>query len=102
MTTEFGLWDQIRVDCGREWYLMLFVQEQLSHLRNDTSKLPHLRSSSKNVGSKTLFLKHVTGFHSLQNRTVERIWVKVNACVNYTIKEALIKMMDSGDICMDE
>ena len=57
MTTEFGLWDQIRVDCGREWYLMLFVQEQLSHLRNDTPKPPHLRSLSKNVGSETLFLK---------------------------------------------
>ena len=46
---DFGLWDQIRVDCGREWYLMLFMQEHLSHLRNDPSKPPHLRSSSKNV-----------------------------------------------------
>jgi len=46
---EFGLWDQIRVDCGREWNLMLFMQEHLSHLRNDPSKPPHLRSSSKNV-----------------------------------------------------
>ena len=49
MIRDFGLWDQIRVDCGREWYLMLFMQEHLSHLRNDPSKPPHLRSSSKNV-----------------------------------------------------
>ena len=25
--TEFGLWDQVRDDYGREFYLMLYVQE---------------------------------------------------------------------------
>ena len=27
--TTYGLWDQIRVDHGREFYLTLFIQEQL-------------------------------------------------------------------------
>ena len=24
---EYGLWDQIRIDQGKEWILMLFIQE---------------------------------------------------------------------------
>lgn len=49
MTLQYGLWDQIRTDQGKEWNLMLFVNEKLSHLRNDCSKPPHLQSSSKQV-----------------------------------------------------
>ena len=33
MLIQYGLWDQVRVDHGKEWQLMLFVQEKLSHLR---------------------------------------------------------------------
>lgn len=46
---EFGLWDQIRVDQGKEWVLMLYVQETLAHLRRNTSRAPHLQSTSKQV-----------------------------------------------------
>jgi len=42
MVENFGLWDQIRVDCGSEWNLMLFTQEKLAHLCNDSTKPPHL------------------------------------------------------------
>lgn len=30
---EYGLWDQLRVDHGREFYLMLFIQEKLREQR---------------------------------------------------------------------
>ena len=46
---EFGLWDQLRVDMGTEWLLMLFVNEKLAHFRNRNDKPPHLSSSSKKV-----------------------------------------------------
>lgn len=46
---SYGLWDQIRVDQGREWILSLYVQETLAHLRTDTSRAPHLQTSSKQV-----------------------------------------------------
>ena len=48
---EYGVWDQVRVDQGKEWVLMLFVQEQLAHLRNDISKAPHRQTTSKLVCS---------------------------------------------------
>ena len=47
--SEYGIWDQIRVDQGKEWVLMLFIQEELSHLRRNTSCDPHLQSTSKQV-----------------------------------------------------
>ena len=50
MLTRFGLWDQLRVDHGREWCLMLYINSTLSHLRGDSSKQPHLQTSSTKVG----------------------------------------------------
>ena len=35
---EYGLFDQIRVDYGKEWTLSLFVQESLAHLRHSVSE----------------------------------------------------------------
>lgn len=49
MVLHYGMWDQIRTDQGKEWNLMLFVNDSLSHLRNDCSRPPHLQSSSKQV-----------------------------------------------------
>ena len=46
---EYGLWDKIRVDQGKEWVLSLFVQEQMAHLRTNTARPPHLQSTSKKV-----------------------------------------------------
>ncbi len=45
MLLEYGIWDQVRVDQGREWTLMLFAQELLAHLRRNTSLAPHLQTS---------------------------------------------------------
>jgi len=43
---EFGLWDQIVVDCGREFYLTLFIQEHLQLYRvhddgQNSTRLPY-------------------------------------------------------------
>ena len=46
---EYGMWDQLRVDQGKEWTLMLYVQEQLSNYRRNITRAPHLQSSSKQV-----------------------------------------------------
>ena len=46
---KFGLWDQLRVDHGTEWYLMLSVNAYISHLRNTTDREPQVQTSSKLV-----------------------------------------------------
>lgn len=49
MILTYGLWDQIRVDHGKEFYLMLFIQEVLAHLRRNVSRAPHMQSTSRQV-----------------------------------------------------
>ena len=46
---DHGIWDQVRVDHGKEWILSLFIQEQLAHLRYNTTKAPHRQTTSKLV-----------------------------------------------------
>ena len=46
---QYGLWDQVRVDHGSEWVLMLHVHEGLADHRNCTDKPSFIASSSKKV-----------------------------------------------------
>ena len=48
---QYGRWDQVRVDHGKEWILSLFVLEQLVHLRHNVSRAPRLQTSSKQVST---------------------------------------------------
>jgi len=43
-------------------------------------------------------------FHvcSLQNHTVERVWPEINQRVNYPIKSALVQLMDSDAVNLDD
>ena len=47
--SRYGLWDQLRVDKGKEWYLMLAVQEQLACLRVNQSRPSYLQTTSTMV-----------------------------------------------------
>ena len=49
MIVKYGLWDQVRVDHGKEFYLMLYVQEILAQFRTNTNRAPHLQSTSRQV-----------------------------------------------------
>lgn len=49
MVIQYGLWDQIRIDKGSEWVLMLHVQDTLAEHRNCTIKLPYIATTSKKV-----------------------------------------------------
>ncbi|XP_020911488.1 uncharacterized protein LOC110249211, partial [Exaiptasia diaphana] len=79
-----GIWDQIRVDMGKEFYLMLFVQDLLSQYRRNTNRLPYIQTTSK------------------QNHAAERIWVEINSRVNYPVKKALNSMVNEEIIDMDD
>lgn len=55
MVLEYGLWDQIRIDHGKEWHLMLYFQERLAHLRYNCNRAPHLQTTSKLVSHISLY-----------------------------------------------
>ena len=45
----YGMWDQIRVDKGREFSLTLFIQERLCNHRQNVNRQPYVQSTSKAV-----------------------------------------------------
>ena len=46
---EYGMWDQIRVDHGNEFYLLLYVQEKMANYRTNTGRAPFIQTMSKEV-----------------------------------------------------
>ena len=82
---QYGLWDQVRVDHGREFYLILYIQEKLRAAgRGSTDILPYIQTTSTN------------------NHIIERIWVEVNKRVTYPIKRIVTVMDDQRIINMDD
>ncbi|XP_049435131.1 uncharacterized protein LOC125890498 [Epinephelus fuscoguttatus] len=78
------MWDQVRVDHGREFYLSLYMQEMLSNHRHNLQRQPYHQTQSR------------------KNHTVERLWVEINNRVNYPVKEALIQLQDQEVLNMDD
>ena len=44
-----GIFNQLRIDCGKEFYLSLVIQELFRELRNDHTILPYRQIQSKKV-----------------------------------------------------
>lgn len=44
-----GMWDQVRVDHGKEFYLCLYMQEILSRHRYNLTQQPYLQTTSSRV-----------------------------------------------------
>lgn len=56
---ENGLWHQLRTDHGREFYLMVEIQNYLRSIRGPSNILPHVQSPSTEVS-----LKHVCDYET--------------------------------------
>lgn len=82
---EYGLWDQNRVDHGCEFYLTLFMQENLRLAGcGDPQIAPYVQTASTN------------------NHIIERMWVELNKRVTYPVKRVVTSMDNEGDIYMDD
>ena len=57
---EDGLWDQVRVDYGREFYLILYIQEKLRAQCGNFEHVPYRQTTSR------------------ANHVIERVWVELN------------------------
>jgi hypothetical protein len=76
---DVGLFDQVRVDHGREFYLCLYQQENVSNFRTNSNRPAYIQTMSR------------------QNHRVERLWVEVNARVNYPLKLNIKEMVDNNE-----
>ena len=74
------MWDQIRVDHGSEWLLMLYVQEELAQYRTNTLRPPHLQTTSKQVNTSGLMLM------SISTHTPHAYRHTIYACTPYIYK----------------
>lgn len=79
-----GLWDQVRVDCGREFALALAAQAALADHRTDVSRRAILQSTSTT------------------NHIIERWWVEVNQRVNYPLKRELNSVAQTELVNMED
>ena len=79
-----GLWEQVRVDHGTEFSLVVTAQQFLSPHRTNHTHHPVWQSLSR------------------QNHRAQRIWPEVNQRINYPIKRALMHLEKNEDLKMGD
>ena len=77
---RYSIWDQIRMDLGRDFNLVIFVQPLLSVDRNNES-----RKSYKQT-------------RSTKNYVAERFWREVRTRINYPLKHAMNNVAENEDL----
>ena len=74
---KYGIWDQVRMDHGREFCLVIFVQQVIAYLRADVRRPPFKQTTSTD------------------NNVAECFWSEVNSRINYPIKRAMNLILHS-------
>ena len=77
---KFGcLWDQLRLDHGREFVLCIFVQDLLKYYRRNKQRAAWRQTASTD------------------NYVIERFWPELNSRVNYPVKRAMARVIEEQD-----
>lgn len=71
---QYGIWDQLRMDHGTEFNVVISVQYSIAHFRVNYHPYCILQSTSQ------------------QNHRAECIWPEINSRINYPIKRILIQL----------
>ena len=58
------MWDQIRVDHGNEFYLLLYIQEKMANYRTNTGRAPFIQTMSKEVSLHVVVKTRLEGFNN--------------------------------------
>ncbi|KAM7012019.1 uncharacterized protein LKV04_022591 [Tautogolabrus adspersus] len=77
-----GLWDQLRTDCGREFYLMNFVQEKLAGYRFCTDRPSFLQTPSTLVNNRVNYPIKACLMHMLNQEVINMEDGTVRYCVS--------------------
>ena len=80
----YGLPDHVRVDFGKEFYLTLYQQENIMHLRNNLQRPPYIQTPST------------------QNHVIERMWVEFNSRIVYPLKFILAEMKNNEELDLSD
>lgn len=62
---KHGVWDQIRVDYGNEFMLMLYLQHKVQEFRNNKDRRPFVQTSSRMVSLAFFYLFFLKLIHRL-------------------------------------
>ena len=77
--SKYGVWEQVRMDHGREFALVIFIQQVLSCCRLE--------------GRKQSFKQT----RSTENNVAERMWPEVNQRINYPVKRAMNEIIETDN-----
>jgi len=70
------MWDQIRVDHGNEFYLLLYVQEKMTNYRTKTGRAPFIQTKSKEVSFHMTVETRLEGFKTEESEIkVKSYWL---------------------------
>ena len=76
---KYGVWEQVRMDHGRKFALVIFIQQVLSCYRLEGRKQPFKQT------------------RSTENNVAERMWPEVNQRINYPVKRAMNEIIETDN-----
>ena len=76
---KYGVWEQVRIDHGRKFALVIFIQQVLLCYRLEGRKQPFKQ------------------IRSTENNVTERLWPDVNQAINYPVKRAMNEIIETDN-----
>ena len=76
---KYGVWEQVRMDHGKQFALVIFIQQVLSCYRLEERKQPFKKT------------------RSTENNVAKRMWPEVNQRINYPVKREMNEIIETDN-----